>query len=47
VREAVERAHLVAPIVALENRDGTIRGAFRKGSTAAIKDELRRMLTTH
>jgi hypothetical protein len=47
VREAVERAQLVAPIVELEKRDGTIRGAFRKGYTAAIKAELRRLLMTH
>jgi hypothetical protein len=44
---AIERAHRVAPIFALENSDGTIKGAFRKGYTAAIKAELRRMLTTH
>jgi hypothetical protein len=47
VLDAVQRAQLVAPVVTLENRDGTVRGAFRKGYTAAIKAELRRMLTTH
>jgi hypothetical protein len=47
VHEAVARAQRGAPIVALENRDGTTRGAFRKGYTAAIKAELRRLLTTH
>jgi hypothetical protein len=47
VGEAVARAQRRAPIVALENRNGTISGAFRKGYTAAIKAELRRLLTTH
>ena len=47
IREAVDRAQRVAPIVALENCDGSFRGAFRRGYTAAIKAELRRLLTMH
>ena len=47
VSEAIDHAQRVAPIVAFENRDGTFRGAYRRGYTTAIKAELRRLLTTH